>query len=980
MEPTEFNEKSLEALIEKCLLEKSGYSKIQSCDYDTDFCINRKDFLDFIQSTQPKVWEHIEKVGEEKVLQRLNSQIKSKGIIEILRKGFKDQQHTIKVYNKMPASKLNPEAVEAYKVNKFSVCRQLYYSGENQNSLDMVLFLNGLPIITMELKNKQTGQTCKHAIEQYKSDRDPREPLFYFGRCIVHFALDQDEVYMTTRLSGDKTFFLPFNKGHRKGKGNPPNSRGERTAYLWKNIFSKANLSLIIERFARKIAEIDEDTKEKKHKQIFPRYHQFDVVTKLLKDAKEKGTGERYLIQHSAGSGKSNSITWLAHQLSNLHHDNDINVFDTVIVVTDRRVLDKQIRDNIIMFSSGMKATVKAVTKGAYELRAALQDGIKIITTTVQKFPYIVDSIEQLNGKKFAIIIDEAHSSQSGKSSAKMNASLASFDDEEEGEKTTEDKLNEIIEKKKLLKNASYFAFTATPKNKTLELFGYASHDGKFYPFHLYSMKQAIEEGFILDVLKNYTTYSSYYKINKTADENPKVEEKKANQKMKAYVEGHSYPISKKAREILYHFHHNVQFRIKRKAKAMIVCQSIAKAIEYYHTVKDELKSLNSPFKAIVAFSGTKKINGVECSEESLNGFPSGDIVNKFKMNEYRFLIVANKFQTGFDQPLLHTMYVDKKLGGVQAVQTLSRLNRCAPDKKDTFVLDFFNTTDEIKKSFQRFYTTTILSQETDPNRLNDMIDTLDGAHVYNWEDIDNFVNLYLSGADREQLEPILDNCKENLHENLSKEAHCEFFSTGVQYCRTYDFLSKILTYSEINYEKMACFLKMFLPKVKPVREEGEDDLQELLNAIELDSYKLLKSVKCNISLSNDDVEIDPDTIGTGRSPKEKIFSPLEQIVTEFNQRFGSDVEWMNDDKVKKLYFESIPNQLINDVNFQEILKNSSRQNARIASEERLEAIIQNFISDSTEAYKMFMDNKGFKRMYFDHVFSQALQNNIRTT
>ncbi len=550
---TDTTEKGLEVIIEKSLLEESRYRQAYSTDYDRDLCLNKRLLFEFIKETQPIAFETIVKRGEDKFLKRLTEQVKQRGIIDVLRKGVKDLDLTVQLYYKNPSSDLNPNAIKLYNSNIFAVTRQLHYSLSNNNSLDMAILINGLPVITFELKNPWTGQNVKNAIKQYQTDRDPKEPLFQFGRCIVHFAVDPDLIYMSTHLSGINTFFLPFNKGHNNGAGNPPNSEGIKTDYLWKEILTKDSISNIIENYAQITEEKDEDTGKIKRRLIFPRYHQLKVVQKLLSNAQQNGVGQKYLIQHSAGSGKSNSITWLSHQLVGLHDTNHTNpVFDSVIVVTDRKVLDKQIRDNIKQFSQ-VKGVVEAITEGSSQLKTALEDGKKIIITTIQKFPYICSEISELGAKKFAIIIDEAHSSQSGETAAKMNLALSSDKEEfraaAEGKNDyeneidieeyfdTEDIINHIISQRKMLKNASYFAFTATPKNKTLETFGNKAKDGKFYPFDLYSMKQAIEEEFILDVLKNYTTYQSYYKLNKSVEENPLFETHQAQKKLRAYVE-----------------------------------------------------------------------------------------------------------------------------------------------------------------------------------------------------------------------------------------------------------------------------------------------------------------------------------------------------------------------------------------------------------------------------------------------------------
>lgn len=840
----------------------------------------------------------------------------------------------------------------------------------------MVIHINGLPVITFELKNPWTGQNVKHAIKQYQADRDPKEPLFYFGRCMVHFAVDPDLVYMATQLSGFKTFFLPFNKGFENGAGNPVNPVGLKSDYLWKEILTKSGLSNIIENYAQITEEKDEDTGRIKKKLIFPRYHQLRVVSNVLAHSKQNGIGQKYLIQHSAGSGKSNSITWLSHQLVGLHDTaNTDTIFDSVIVVTDRRVLDKQIRDNIKQFAQ-VKGVVEAITEGSSQLKTALEDGKKIIITTVQKFPFIMDEIGELQGKRFAIIIDEAHSSQSGETASKMNWVLSEkatpYGEEDttqdEDPETDEDVVNAMIEQRKMLKNASYFAFTATPKNKTLETFGTKTSEGKFVPFDLYSMKQAIEEEFILDVLKNYTTYQSYYKLNKAVEENPEFETRQAQKKLRAYVESHPFSIMEKTKVMVDHFHSEVRKQIKGAAKAMVVCKSINNAISYYRSFNEYLKEINSPFKAIVAFSGKRTIDGYEVDEAKLNGFSSGDIPNTFKKSEYKFLIVANKYQTGFDQPLLHTMYVDKKLRDVQAVQTLSRLNRAyKPDKADTFVLDFFNSVDEIKEAFDPFYITTVLSEETDANKLNDLQDVLDQAQVYAVDDVVNFTNLYFKNADRTELDPIIDKCALNYKTELNEDAQIDFYVKAKSFNRTYAFLSKILSFNNAYWERLYWFLKFLMPKIKVT--ENDDLAKGILEAVDLDSYRLTRITEDDIKLAGGG-ELNPTPPIMKGSKGENEFEKLEAIINEFNTRFGID-SWTDDDKIKQFLFHQLPAQFAKDQATVNTVNNSDKQNAKITSDKKVEDLMQDVIFTYTDLYKKFSDDKDFKRQYLDFVFDK---------
>lgn len=972
-------EKGLESIITESLIQDAGYRKTISDDYDRDLCLCPAALMEFIQATQPTAYDTIQKRGQDKFLKRVTEQIGKRGIIDVLRKGVKDLDLNVSLYNKQPASILNAKAVQGYAANTFSVTRQLYYSLANSNSLDVVLFINGLPVATMELKNEWTGQTVKNAIRQYQNDRDPREPLFSFGRCAVHFAADSELVFMATELRGRDTFFLPFNKGLNDGAGNPVNPNGIKTDYLWKEILTKPKLSTILEHFAQIVEETDEDTGKVKRKLIFPRYHQLRAVQKLLAHAQAAGVGQRYLIQHSAGSGKSNSITWLSHQLVGLHDaTNTQPVFDSIIVVTDRRVLDKQIRDNIRQFAQ-VAGVVEAITEGSKQLKTALENGKKIIITTVQKFPHVMSQIGEMPAKRFAIIIDEAHSSQSGETASKMNWVLSeknvpynSEDPAEEEElPTDEDVVNDLIEQRRMLKNASYFAFTATPKAKTLETFGTKQPDGSRREFDLYSMKQAIEEEFILDVLKNYTTYQSYYRLSNEAEGNPEFEKSEANKKLRAYVENHPFSIREKAKVMIDHFHTDVRKLIGGQAKAMVVCKSINNAIAYFRAFNVYLKEINSPWKAIVAFSGKRIVDGIETDEAKLNGFPSGDIASKFKKSEYRFLIVANKFQTGFDQPLLHTMYVDKKLRDVQAVQTLSRLNRAhKPLKEDTFVLDFFNSVEDIREAFEPYYTTTILSEDTDPNKLNDLQDLMDAAQVYTEDDVMAFTDLYFKSAPRDELDPIINRCAAHWRTELTEEQQVDFYVKAKSFNRTYSFLSKILTFRNAYWERLYWFFKFLMPKIKPESEDG--GAEGILEAVDLDSYRLTRITTDDIGLSGNGI-LDPASPVVSPRKKEEDYDSLQAIIDGFNERFGID-NWTDDDKVKRFLFEQLPAQFAKDEATVSAMSNSDRQNARITSDRKVEDLMQEVIFTYTDLYKKFTDDKDFKRQYLDFIFDRIWQ------
>ena len=710
---TDTSEKNLETILVSYLCDAQGYEEGTSEDYNKNYALDTERVKRFILSTQKKKAENTacftSEVSERKFFAELNKQLASRGITDVLRKGFRYISELFDMYYPLP-SELNPTAQEMYAKNIFCVTRQLFYSKDNSNSIDVMVSLNGMPVMTMELKNHYTNQTVENAIRQYQTDRDASDPLLVPKRCAVHFAVDDDNIRMCTWLCGKSSWFLPFDKGLNGGAGNPVNPNGLRTSYLWEDILKKESLSDILENYAQVVKKKDEKTGKEKVSVVWPRYHQLEVVRQLLAETRAKGVGQRYLIQHSAGSGKSNSITWLAYQLVGLL-DGTEPLMDSVIVVTDRVNLDKQIRDNIASFKR--LSNLVAWADSAETLRKNLESGKKIIITIVHKFPFILETIgSEMKHKRFGIIIDEAHSSQNGSMSAKMNIAL-SGNVGENGE-DLEDKLNAIIEGRKMVKNANYYAFTATPKNKTLQMFGTAFEqpDGEIghRPFHEYTMKQAIEEGFIMDVLRHYTTYNSYYKIAKAIESDPEFEKKQAQKKLRAFVESQPETIQQKASIIVEHFHSQIidKGKMGGQARAMVVTSSILRAIEFYYEISRLLEERKSPYKAIVAFSGSKNYGGKDVTESDVNGFPSKDIEGNMEREPYRILVVAEKFQTGYDQPLLHTMYVDRVLTDVKAVQTLSRLNRCHPKKRDTFVLDFANDAESIKNSFQRFYKTTI--------------------------------------------------------------------------------------------------------------------------------------------------------------------------------------------------------------------------------------------------------------------------------
>ena len=942
-------------------------------DYDREYCVDLVQLSAFLRDTQLRVSEvlGLEKDGptRRKFLARVQGEISRRGTIDVLRHGIKHGAHHLDLFYGTPSPD-NPKAQDRYAANRFSVTRQLRYSrDETQLALDLGLFINGLPVATFELKNSLTKQTVEDAVEQYKRDRDPREKLFEFGRCVAHFAVDDHEVRFCTHLKGKASWFLPFNQGWNDGAGNPPNPNGLKTDYLWKRQLTRGGLTNILENYAQVVETRDEKTGRKSKVQIWPRYHQLDVVRRLLADTRQHGAGKRYLIQHSAGSGKSNSIAWLAHQLIGLRKD-DAEVFDSIIVVTDRRLLDTQIHHTIRQFAQ-VGATVGHAARSG-DLRRFIESGKKIIISTVQKFPFILDEIgNEQRGRRFAILIDEAHSSQGGKTAAAVHMALSEAGAEGEDE-TTEDAINRIMVARKFLPNASYFAFTATPKNKTLEIFGEAYGAGeqtRHRPFHSYTMKQAIQEGFILDVLRYYTPVESYYKLIKKVEGDPEFDTKRARKKLRRYVESHEHAIRLKAEIMVDHFHEQVLGlrKIGGQARAMVVTGGIERAIQYYHAIRQYLPERRSPYQAIVAFSGEHEYGGATVNEASLNGFPSGQIADKIQQDPYRFLICAEKFQTGYDEPLLHTMYVDKILSGIKAVQTLSRLNRAHPKKHDVFVLDFMNDADTIEEAFADYHRTTILAEETDPNKLHDLKAALDSYQVYAAADIAQLVTLYLGGADRDQLDPILDTCVAVYRRELDEDGQVDFKGKAKAFVRTYGFLASILPYTQAEWEKLSIFLNFLIPKLPaPV----EPDLSKgILESIDMDSYRVEKKAAIHVQLPDEDAEIDPvPTTGGGHRPEPEL-DRLSNILQSFNDQFGN-IPWTDGDRVHRLITEEIPNRVAADTAYQNAKQNSDKQNARIEHDKALRRVMTALLQDDTELFKQFSDNESFRRWLTDTTFS----------
>lgn len=974
--PTDTSEKGLETILVNYLRDKQGYIQSASEDYNVDYALICSQVESFLVQTQPqKVAESLAFASDynrRNFFERLKNEITSRGVIDVIRKGYRFNTTLFDMYCPIP-SELNDTAKETYKKNIFCVVRQLHFSKDKPlDSIDVAIFLNGMPVITFELKNLITGQSVANAIAQYGKDRNPRDLLFMPKRCAVHFAVDDDQVMMCTMLKGKDSWFLPFNKGVDGGAGNPVNPNGLKTAYLWEEILSKESLSDILENYAQVVKIKDKKTgRVKEEKCIFPRYHQLDAVRYFIKQTKDLPVGQRFLIQHSAGSGKSNTITWLSYQLVGLKNGTE-SVVDSVIVVTDRVNLDNQIKDNIMLYNQ--LGNIVGWADSSDQLRKELQSGKKIIITIVHKFQYILEAIGgSLSNKKFAIIIDEAHSSQNGSLSAKMNAALSGVVANEE---ELEDKLNSIIESRRMVKNANYYAFTATPKNKTLEMFGkpVQNPDGSVghIPHHVYTMRQAIQEGFIRDVLEHYTPYQSYYKIvRKSEESDPEFDRKQAEGKLRWWVESRPETVEKKAAIMVKHFLEQVigKGKVGGQARAMVVTAGIERAIDYYYAITKQLEANNSQYKAIVAFSGEKEYAGRVVTESSINGFSSSDIEENMGKDPYRILVVADKFQTGYDQPLLHTMYVDKTISDIKAVQTLSRLNRCHPKKKDTFVLDFANNPDDIQAAFQKYYKTTSLTHETDINKLNDLLQDVDALNFYTRAEVRKLNELYFGNASREAIDPILDECTERF-KALTEDDQIQGKGNMKTFVRTYSFLAAIMTVGSTEWEMLYTFYKLLIPKLPKLK--FEDWTEGLLEAINFDQLRVDEKEERKLTLENSNSEIEPIPTGTAHGgTKDPDLVPLSNILEEFNQIYGG-IDWSYPAEVSKEITE-LPAQLANVESFKNAVLHSDSANAQIEGNTALADIIIRNMAAQSELSRFFLQNEQFRMFITNRVINEAM-------
>ena len=951
-------------------LTTSGYHLLPSSAYDKDLALLPEEVIAFVKATQPEAYDRLRaQYGadtDRNLALRVSREVARHGTLHVLRKGVKDRGVRLRLVYFRPASALNPEHAARYRQNRFAVVPQLRYSKRNENALDLTLFVGGLPVFTAELKNSLTGQFVTNAVKQYRRDRDPREPLFQFERCLAHFAVGNEEASYTTRLAGSKTFFLPFNKGSEDGgAGNPVNPAGHATHYLWEDVWQPDTVLDLLANYLHVQTETErvydpgkEAVVEKeKTALIFPRYHQLDVVRRLLRTSGLEGPGHSYLVQHSAGSGKSNSIAWLAHGLRQLHRSGGARLFDTIVVVTDRRVLDQQLQETIKQFEQTV-GTVVPITKTSAQLKAALEQGKDIVITTLQKFPVISEAIGQLGGQRFAVVIDEAHSSQSGETSKHLkkalSAGLEEAEHEDEDAFDLEDEVVAEIRSRGKQNHLSYFAFTATPKEKTLELFGRKGADGHFAPFHTYTMRQAIEEGFILDVLRNYTTFKRYFKLATAVEDDEEYERPKAVRALTSYVDLTPHAIEQKARICLEHFGRVTARAIQGRGRAMFVTRSRLHAVRYFLQFRKLMKEMGLPYGPLVAFSGTVKdpATGAEHTETSLNRLPPRTgIKDAFKLPEHRLLVVANKFQTGFDEPLLHTMYVDKNLGGVATVQTLSRLNRTAKGKTETVVLDFVNEAEDVQAAFQPYYQNTTLEEETDPNKLYDLTTKLAGFEVYTEADVEAFAEVFFDERKKDEpLQPILDRVVKQRWAPRPEEEREDFRSALQSFVRLYGYVAQLITFADAELEKEYAFARHLSRKLP--KREGSGLPVGVTDAVDLDSFRLQQTFEGQVALEGEDARLAGIPTDTGGVVSEPEMAYLSDIVTTLNETFGIDLTEKDQVRV-----EEIAREVKEDEGVQAVMAgNNTSANKRRKVEKVIDDRLLDQVHHSIDLYKKLND------------------------
>lgn len=969
-------EMAFEEAIENSLLTSGGYLKGNPDDFDKETALDKNRIIGFLKSSQPDQWQRISEIHgsdvDAKIIQRLVKELELNGTIAVLRHGFTDYGIKFQMAFFKPETSLNPDTERLYALNQLTITRQIKYSLKNENCVDLLISLNGLPVITAELKNQFTGQNVEDAKKQYKFSRDLKELLFQFKkRALVHFVIDTDEVYMTTKIEGSSTKYLPFNLGFNNGAGNPPNPNGYKTAYLWEYVLTKDSLMDILGRFLHLQVDEFKFGKEirKKESLIFPRYHQLDVVRKLIADVKSNESGKNYLIEHSAGSGKSNSIAWLAHHLSSLHNRNNRKIFDSVIVITDRRVLDKQLQDTIYQFEH-KQGVVQKIDESSVQLGEALKSGVPVIITTLQKFPfvYVLDEVKNLPNRNYAIIVDEAHSSQGGEATKKLKEVLAakSLEEAEKEESLndqddTEDLIRKSMSARGQHENLSFFAFTATPKAKTLEVFGVKDAEGKPKAFHLYSMRQAIQEGFILDVLENYTTYDTYFKLSKSIEDDPLLNKRKASKAIARFLSFHPTNLAQKTEVIIEHFRQITAKKIGGLAKAMVVTSSRLHAVRYKLEFDKYLKEKGyNHIKALVAFSGKVIDDNPDkpFTEAQMNGFSESELPDKFNTSEYQILLVADKYQYGYDQPLLHTMYVDKKLSGVRAVQTLSRLNRTCPGKEETFVLDFANTTDEILFAFKPYYEVTSLEETTDPNLLYDLKNEIESKQIIWQSEIDNFCSVFyhneykLTVKDHSLLNSYIDPAVQRFKGIATEEEKENFKNTLTSFTRLYSFLSQIIPFQDIELEKLYSFGRFLLTKL-PKRDLS--DRLKLNDEVALEYYRLQKISEGQISLeTGKQIPLKPVSEAGIRKDKDDVIK-LSELISLLNERYGTEFT-----DADKLFFQQIQQELIDDENLRKQAASNPIDNFRFPFNDIYENKLIDRMEQNQEIFSKLMNDNDF--------------------
>lgn len=990
--PGQHTEHAFETAIEHHLTTAGGYEKGDREVFDPERGLFSRDVLAFIQRTQLKEWEYLANIQKDKaeetllddLCRALNSE--HEGCLSVLRHGFKCFGKLFRVAYFAPASGMNPDTQKLYAANRLTITRQLRYSAKHGNTLDVTLALNGIPVATLELKNPMTAQTWRHAVTQYKNDRNPADLIFRFKkRTLVHFAVDTDEVYMTTRLSGKNTRFLPFNKGCGGGAGNPENPGGYRSAYLWEEVLERHSFLDILARFIH--LQIEEKKlggkKVKRETMIFPRYHQLDCVRKLVADARGCGTGTNYLVQHSAGSGKSNSIAWLAHRLASLYDEKDEKVFDSVIVVTDRVVLDQQLQNTIYQFEH-KQGVVQKIDINSTQLAEALGSGVPIVITTLQKFPFVTEKMGDLPMRRYAVIIDEAHSSQGGETATELKGVLAGAaikeeakaKAEEEGLPDYEEEILKTMAKRGRQPNISFFAFTATPKYKTLEVFGTPDADGKPQPFHLYSMRQAIEEGFILDVLQNYTTYKTYYRLIKSIEDDPKVDKRKAARALARFMSLHPHNIAQKTEVMVEHFRHFTMHKIGGKAKAMVVTSSRLHAVKYKQAFDKYIADKGyTGIKTLVAFSGTvidPDAPAVEYTEVGMNkGIREKELPERFGTEEYQVLLVAEKYQTGFDQPLLHTMYVDKRLAGIQAVQTLSRLNRTHPGKEDTFVLDFVNEPDEILKAFQPYYEQTLIGDRAEPQQLYELQAKLDSHQVYYKAEVDEFCKVFYkpkpnqTPADHARMNACIDPAVGRYNE-LEEDVREEFRKTLVAFRNLYSFMSQVIPFQDSDLEKLYSYIRFLLTKLP---RDNRGPIYNFDDDVALKFYRLQKIGEGSIKLEAGKQEpvSGPTSVGTGIARGDEI--ELSKLIDILNERFGTEFK-----PGDQLFFESIREDAVADSSLRQAALANTMENFGYVFRKALEGLFIDRMEQNEEITAKFMNEDQFRDVVSQHLLKEVYE------